>query len=118
MIALIKEAYGLAYEAMQMQKLYSLNPASAVVASELRRATRPTAAPRYSVSSIVKVCNSAKPTDAEFVVGLHAWSRVQGRARLASGAALSVQVARVRGTRACSTPCATARCVRGGLFGT
>jgi hypothetical protein len=51
MIALIKEAYGLAYEAMQMQKFYSLNPA--VVASELRRATRPTAAPRYSVSSIV-----------------------------------------------------------------
>jgi hypothetical protein len=34
-----------------MQKLYSLNPP--VVASELRRATRPTAAPRYSVSSIV-----------------------------------------------------------------
>ncbi len=27
MIALIKEAYGLAYEAMQMQKFYSLNPA-------------------------------------------------------------------------------------------
>jgi hypothetical protein len=51
MIALIKEAYGLAYEAMQMQKFYSLNPA--VVASELHRATRPAAAPRYSVSSIV-----------------------------------------------------------------
>ena len=114
MIALIKEAYWLAYEGMQMQKFYSLNPA--VVASELHRATRPAAAPRYSVSSIV--IGSAKPTDAEFVVGLHAWSRVQGRARLASGAALSVQVARGRGTRACSAPCATARCVRGGLFGT
>ena len=50
MIALIKEAYGLAYEAMQMQKFYSLNPA--VVASECHRATRPTAAPRYSVRSI------------------------------------------------------------------
>ena len=34
-----------------MQKFYSFNPA--VVASELHRATRPTAAPRYSVSSIV-----------------------------------------------------------------
>ena len=34
-----------------MQKFYSLNPA--VVVSELHRATRPTAAPRYSVSSIV-----------------------------------------------------------------
>ena len=51
MIALIKEAYWLAYEGMQMQKFYSLNPA--VVVSELHRATRPTAAPRYSVSSIV-----------------------------------------------------------------
>jgi hypothetical protein len=50
MIALIKEAYWLAYEGMQMQKFYSLNPA--VVASECHRATRPTAAPRYSVRSI------------------------------------------------------------------
>jgi hypothetical protein len=49
-IALIKEAYWLAYEGMQMQKFYSLNPA--VVASECHRATRPTAAPRYSVRSI------------------------------------------------------------------
>ena len=109
MIALIKEAYGLAYEAMQMQKFYSLNPA--VVASELRRATRPTAAPPSRYCN----CNSAKPTDAEFMVGLHACSRVQGRAQLQSGAALSVQVARGRGTRACSTPCATARCVRWSL---
>jgi hypothetical protein len=83
MIALIKEACGLAYEAMQMQKFGK------------------------------QYCNSAKPTDAEFVVGLHACSRVQGWARLASGAALSVQVARGRGTRALSAPCATARCVRG-----
>jgi hypothetical protein len=78
------------------------NPARLGCFSQRQGPIRPAAAPRYSVSSMV-IAQSRQTRS--FVVGLHACSRVQGRARLASVAALSVQVAggvhRGRGTTAC-----------------
>jgi hypothetical protein len=65
------------------------NPARLGCFSQRQGPLRPAAAPRYSVSSMV-IAQSRQTRS--FVVGLHACSRVQGRARLASGAALSVQV--------------------------
>ncbi len=113
MIALIKEAYGLAYEAMQMQKFYSLNPA--VVASECHRATRPTAAPRYSVSSIVIA--QSRQTLNLWLACMHVPEFKAGRDwRMAQRFQYKWHEGVARGRA--QTPCATARCVRGALFGT
>ena len=115
MIALIKEAYGLAYEAMQMQKFYSLNPAVVAVASELRRATRPTAAPRYSVSSIAIA--QSRQTLNLWLACMHVPEFKAGRDwRVAQRFQYKWHEGVARGRA--QTPCATARCVRGALFGT